>query len=314
MLISYPTDLPKDDKWVISLGVFDGVHLGHQAIFKRLVDIAKSLGARPAALFFSPNPKQVFQPDNAPKAIDTQSQNIQLIRKLGIDDIIQFPFSKDVGCLSPEDFLNRFFFNPDVPVKAFCVGENWRFGRKNAGDGMLLREFCQPRGIAVSIVPNVMIDGEPVSSTRIRKAVQDGNLELAHRLLGRPFTIQGDVIHGNHVGSTVLACPTANLPVENRLIPPFGVYAARGRLSPTKVFDGIAYIGDAPTIRQDGPPEIILELHLFDFDGDLYNRPISIELHSFIRPSLKFDSPAALQRQIALDIEKTKNILGAIQQ
>ena len=311
MLVSYPTNLPKDDKWAVSLGVFDGVHLGHQAIFKELVTRAQHLDARPAALFFSPNPKQIFTPTNASLAICPTPQNIQLIRNEGIDTIIQFPFSIELALLTPEQFLEKFFFIPHVPVKAFCVGENWRFGHYNTGDGQLLRKLCKPHGIDVTIVPSVMMDGKPVSSTRIRKAILDGDLELAHRLLGRPFTIVGNVSHGHHIGTTVLSCPTANLSVAEHLIPPFGVYAARGRLSDNRTCDGIAYIGDAPTIRQDGPPEILLELHLFDFDGDLYDQPISIELYSFIRPSMKFDSPAALQRQIALDIQKTKTILAA---
>ena len=310
MLVPYPTNLPKDDKWVISLGVFDGVHLGHQAIFRELETIAKCLNARPAVLFFSPNPKQIIHPQTPPKAICTPVQNIQLIRDEGIDTIIQFPFSIELATLSPGQFIEKYFFAPHVPVNAFCVGENWRFGHANNGDGLMLRELCKPHGINVTIVSSVLLDGEVVSSTRVRNAIQNGNLELAHRLLGRPFAINGNVSHGHHVGATVLSCPTANLSVENHLIPPYGVYAARGRLDRTKVFDGIAYIGDAPTIRQDGPPEILLELHLFDFDGDLYDHPISIELYSFIRPSTKFDSPAALQKQIALDVQKAKEILG----
>ena len=309
MIVSYPTDLPKDSAWAISLGVFDGVHLGHQAIFQELERLSKHLGARPAALFFSPNPKQIFHPNNAPQAICDPKQNLRLMQEAGLETFIRFPFSLELSKLSPQEFLEQFFLAPNVPVKAFCVGENWRFGHGNDGDGKLLRKLCEPNGIEVHIVPSVMMDGEAVSSTRIRKAVQDGDLELAHRMLGRPFAIEGNVSHGYHIGTTVLSCPTANLSVAEHLIPPYGVYAARGRLSATQAIDGIAYVGDAPTIRQDGPPEILLELHLFDFDGDLYDQPISIELYSFIRPSIKFDSPAALQHQISLDIEKTKAIL-----
>ena len=310
MIVSYPQELPQDGEWVISFGVFDGVHLGHHAIFQELESLARRCEATPAALFFSPNPKQIVHPQSAPKAICSPEQNIRLMQDAGIKDFIRFPFSLELALLSPEQFLERFFFAPHVHVKAFCVGENWRFGCGNAGDGQLLRSLCQPHGIHVSIVPDVMLDGEAISSTRVRKAVQEGNLELASRLLGRPFAIDGNVSHGHHIGTTVLSCPTANLSVEKHLIPPYGVYAARGRLNETKAIDGIAYIGDAPTIRQDGPPEILLELHLFDFDGDLYDQPISIELYSFIRPSIKFDSPAALQKQIALDIQKTKAILA----
>ncbi|MBO7534887.1 MAG: riboflavin biosynthesis protein RibF [Victivallales bacterium] len=309
MIVPYPTDLPKDSDWAISLGVFDGVHLGHQAIFQELERLSKRLGARPAALFFSPNPKQIFHPNNAPQAICDPKQNLRLMQDAGLETFIRFPFTKELSALSPMQFLDKYFFAPQVPVKAFCVGENFRFGYNNTGDGNTLRECCAPYGIEVHIVPSVVLDGVTVSSTRIRKAVQDGDLELAHRMLGRPFAIEGNVSHGYHIGTTVLSCPTANLSVAEHLIPPYGVYAARGRLANGEAIDGIAYIGDAPTIRQDGPPEIILELHLFDFDGDLYDQPISIELYSFIRPSMKFDSPAALQRQISLDIEKTKAIL-----
>lgn len=311
MIVSYPQELPQDGEWVISFGVFDGVHLGHHAILQELESLAKQLGATPAALFFSPNPKQIFHPQSAPKAICTIEQNIQLMQDMGVQSFVRFPFSFELAALLPQQFLERFFFAPKVRVKAFCVGENWRFGCNNTGDGQLLRTLCQSRGIHVSIVPDVMLDDEAISSTRIRKAVQDGNLELAHRMLGRPFAIAGNVAHGRHIGTTVLSCPTANLSVDDRLIPPYGVYAARGRLSKTMALDGIAYIGDAPTIRQDGVPEVILELHLFDFEGDLYDMPISIELYSFIRPSIKFDSPAALQKQIALDIQKTKAILAS---
>ncbi|NLG15156.1 MAG: bifunctional riboflavin kinase/FAD synthetase [Lentisphaerae bacterium] len=308
MIVNFPSELPTGN-WVVSLGVFDGVHIGHQEIFRQLTRLAQEHDAQPAALFFSPHPKAIVSPGSEPKAICTPQHNIQLLNQAKIHNLIQFPFTEELAKLNPSQFIETYFWKAKATFKAFCVGQNWRFGYKNSGTPQTLQEICSPHGIQTTIVPSVLLDGQPVSSTRVRNAIAEGNMTLAARLLGRPFDILGTVAHGHRVGSTLLDYPTANLNVNNRILPPFGVYAARGKLNGDRSLDGIAYVGDAPTIRDDKKPEIIVELHLFDFNEDIYGQELAIQFIEHIRPSRKFNSPQELQAQIQADIKKARQLL-----
>lgn len=290
---------------VLALGVFDGVHLGHQAIVRELLSLARRLSAVPVALYFEPHPRQVLG-RGAPARLCSPQERIAQLRSLGVRHFVSFPFTRELAGLSPESFFRRHLSVPGVSVPGYCVGWNWRFGCGNAGDGALLAELS---GAEVRVVPAVELDGQPVSSTRIRAALADGRVEEAARLLGRPFVLSGEVTHGQHLGSTALAYPTANVLDGGVCLPAFGVYAARGRIDGDGPWhDGILYVGDAPTLRGGS---VVVELHLFEFAGELYGHGLEIEFVSHIRGSVRFADAEALRRQIACDIVRAREVLSA---
>ncbi len=297
---------------VFALGTFDGLHLGHQAVLKETVRLARDLHALPAALFFSPNPKEFFTPHSAPALMDDEEKARLLAERHGMAAVIRMPFNTELAARTPQDFLQTYFFNvQDLATAGFVVGETWHFGRGNSGDASLLTALAQQHGVRVRAVPQRCTDdGLPISSTRIRKALSDGDLAEAVRLLGRPYALCGEVVAGLHVATARLACPTANLEATGMALPPYGVYAARALLEETeKPMEGIVYVGDAPTIRHaDKRP--IVELHLFDFKGDLYGRRVAVEPVQFLRPSQSFPSSEALRQQILRDIEQARQILA----
>ena len=297
---------------VFALGAFDGLHRGHQDVLAETVRLARELHALPAALFFSPNPKEFFAPGSAPALMDECEKARLLTEAYGMAAVIRMPFDAALAALSPSDFLYTYFFNvQNLAAAGFTVGETWRFGHGNSGDAALLATLAAARGVQVRAVPQCRTaDGAAVSSTRIRKAVAEGDLAAAARLLGRPFALCGEVVAGLHVATEALSCPTANLEAEGMQLPPYGVYAAKARLSDAETpMEGIVYVGDAPTIRHaDKRP--IVELHLFDFEGDLYGRRIAVEPVQFLRPSQPFPSPEALRQQILRDIEQARQILA----
>lgn len=309
--VDYPSELatvlPQRDGKVVSvvlaLGVFDGVHRGHQAIFRELVSLGKDLDAEPIALFFEPHPRGVLGKGNCPLRLTDIGQKTRLLSELGIKYCVCFPFTLELAGLSPETFYNRYLACAGVSIRGYCVGEDWRFGSRNAGDGTLLRSLSATE---VRIVPPVLDEGRPVSSTRIREALSSGQVEEASRLLGRTFSLSGSVSHGQGKGGSVLSYPTANVKGTGVQLPKFGVYAARGVVGGER-HDGIVYVGDAPTLRGR---DIIVELHLFDYSGDMYGKELTVEFVSYLRESCHFADAAALRRQIGLDIERAKSLLA----
>ena len=288
---------------MLALGTFDGVHLGHQAVLRELLAMAREFAARPAVLFFDPLPRQVLRPDAPPKLLTTPEEKIRLMREYGVAALVRMPFDLALAALSPEAFLQRYFFDvPDLHLAGLCCGEEWRFGARNSGDAKLLAQLVAPHGIQVRTVPPVMFGNEKVSSSRIREAVAAGELTPAEQMLGRPYVIEGVVEHGAGLASTTLHTPTANLADANLQLPPYGVYAAYTDLGLGEKLPGIVYIGDAPTFRgvHNGHP--VVELHLFDFQDDLYGRKILVTPVQFLRPSRLFPSPEALQEQIQQDL------------
>lgn len=307
--VARPCDLlPGVTRIAVAMGVFDGVHLGHQAIIRSLVEAAARTNAVPVALFFNPHPRAVVFPP-APLCLTGLEHKASLLLACGARRLVCMNFTREMSRLAPHEFLDNYFHVPGLTVTVFCVGDNWRFGKGNGGGSESLNSWAAAHGAASCIVPAVSRNGSVISSTRIRGEIESGNLAEAEAMLGRKFAISGIVRHGYGIGGTTLKYPTANICEPNHILPPFGVYAARAKWG-GRIADGIVYVGAAPTIRQGEHPEVWVELHLFEVHENLYDKEMLVEFHGYIRPSVKFKTPEALGTQIGKDIEKAKIILG----
>ena len=300
---------------VLACGVFDGVHRGHQQILAALANMARQVRARPVVLTFDPHPRAVLHPHAAPALLSLAGQRLRLFAEAGAEGAVILPFTRDVAGAEPRDFVTHHLLGSGVRLRGICVGRNWRFGAGGRGDMTLLRQLGREFDFTVLPAPDVLYYGSPISSTRIRRAIHDGRMEFAARLLGRPYAVGGVVQHGKGAGVELLACPTANLkPVQ--LLPPHGVYAANGLLAPAVPgapatrHPGIAYIGTCPTFAASGHdvPCPVLEFHLFDFSGDLYGQGLEVELLTFVRPDQAFPTVAELRTQIAADVAAVRGL------
>ena len=283
---------------VFAAGVFDGMHLGHQAVLRSALDSARSAGGTAVALTFDPHPSKILRPENASRLLTSTRHKLHLIGELGIPDVLVIPFDETFAAVEAEDFLRRLCSSSRNLVR-ICVGKGWRFGHARRGDAEMLRRLGPELGFETTEVEPVAIGGTMVSSTLIRQAVESGDLEAARRFLGREYSVLGTVIRGDGLGKT-LGFPTANLAAHNEQFPPDGVYAVRV-LAGSQAVPGVANIGTRPTTKTNG--EKLLEVHLIGFSGDLYGRDIETEFLRFLRPEKKFADLDALRAQIALDVQ-----------
>jgi riboflavin kinase/FMN adenylyltransferase len=299
----------------VACGVFDGVHRGHQLVMKRLRRLARRLDAVPVVLTFDPHPRKVLDPAGAPSLLTTTQQKLCLLERFGAQAAVVMTFTPELAQLAPQVFLREHLVPAGVDVKGICVGEGWRFGARGAGDVAFLHRAGEALGFEVASVPQVSWYGKPVSSTRIRELLGAGRLRAAERLLGRPYAVFGSVVPGKGLGGKELGCPTANLSVGDLLLPPDGVYAVctgwRCCAPPpqSRPRDGIAYIGNAPTVsssRPERPP--VLEVHLFDVSGDFYGHDLEVEFLDFLRTDRRFPTLQALARQVKADIADAKRV------
>jgi len=303
-------------------GVFDGLHRGHQQIISGLTKLAADAPAAAMVLTFTPHPRSVLCPGSAPSRLTAREQLLRCLSALGVQATVFLPFTRELAAMSPELFLSTHLCPADVRVKGICVGAEWRFGANGRGDVGLLRRFGSRHGWQVVAVPQLTCYGKSVSSTRIREAVADGRLRLAERLLGRPYAIFGRVLRGKGIGGPTFDCPTANIDAADFVLPPPGVYAARGFLEPSgrdvvserpgTHHPGIAYVGAAPTLavraQADACTPAVVEFHAFDYDGDLYGRLLEVEFGRFLRPDKVFPTASALRRQIARDVAVVRRL------
>ncbi|MBN8816862.1 MAG: bifunctional riboflavin kinase/FAD synthetase [Sphingomonas sp.] len=294
----------------VALGNFDGFHLGHQAVVGRAVERARAAGRPAIVATFDPHPMRYFRPDSAYFRLTSLDQRQQLFAEAGVDAMYVFEFDAALAALSAEAFVTERLVG-DLGVAGVATGEDFTFGKGRSGDIPLMRALGEANGFAVDTIAPVRLDGETVSSTRIREALRNGDPRAAARLLTRPYTIEGVVQHGDKVGRT-LGFPTANVDMANYLRPKFGIYAVRGRLPANSTFggrvlDGAANLGVRPSFD---PPKELLEPYFFDFSGDLYGRTIAVELVDFIRPEAKFDTMDALMAQMAEDVATAKRLLA----
>ncbi|USU04694.1 bifunctional riboflavin kinase/FAD synthetase [Sphingomonadaceae bacterium OTU29LAMAA1] len=291
---------------IVALGNFDGFHLGHQAVVGRAVARARAEGRPALVATFDPHPVRHFRPGTAPFRLTTLDQRQRLFAGAGVDAMVVFHFDGDLARVSAEQFIaDRLHAN--LQVAGVVTGEDFTFGKGKSGDVGLLATRGGVHGFVAETVGAVTLDGEPVSSTRIRDALRGGDPRTAARLLTRPFTIEGVVQHGDKLGRTI-GYPTANVDMGKYLRPAYGIYAVTGRLSDGRVLKGAANLGIRPTFD---PPKELLEPYFFDFAGDLYGQPIEVALVDYLRPEAKFDGLDALTSQMERDCARARALLDA---
>lgn len=291
---------------VVALGNFDGFHLGHQAVVGRAITRAKAEGRPALVATFDPHPVRFFKPDAPPFRLTTLDQRQRLFAAAGADAMLVFHFDAALAGLSAEEFVAE-RLAALIGTAGVVTGQDFTFGKGRSGNAAVLSALAAQHGFFAETVAPVTIDGEPVSSSRIRDALQGGNCAGAARLLTRPYTIQGVVQHGDKLGRTI-GYPTANIALDRYLRPRYGVYAVRGRLPDGRLLDGTANLGIRPMFE---PPVELLEPYFFDFDGNLYGQTIEIEFHAWLRPEMKFDSLDALKGQIEADCAEARRMLKA---
>jgi riboflavin kinase/FMN adenylyltransferase len=289
----------------LALGVFDGVHVGHQAVIQRAVDAAAREGGLAGLLTFDPHPIRVIAPGKAPSSLlATLHHKADIVRKLGVQLLIPLHFDAEMAAMDASEFIERLCA---APVRTIAVGEDWRFGRHRSGDVAFLKAEAEKRGFRLEAVPPVMIDGDRVSSTRIRQAIRDGNLDDAARMLGQPYSVSGLVTAGDQVGRSI-GFPTANVFTGDVQLPPDGVWAVRVSDEDGQQWNGVANLGQRPTVEGKAR---LLEVHLFDFSGDLYGTNLDVCFVKYIRAEQKFPSLDELRRQIERDSITAREILNS---
>lgn len=292
---------------IVALGNFDGFHQGHQAVVGRAIERARAEGRPALVATFDPHPVRYFRPDAPPFRLTTLEQRQRLFSAAGADGMIVFRFDGALANLTAEQFVRERLARL-IGAAGVVTGEDFTFGKNKSGNAGVLARLGLSHGFVSEAVGAVTLDGEPVSSSRIRSALQDGDCPTATRLLTRPFTVEGVVQHGDKLGRTI-GYPTANIALDRYLRPRYGIYAVRGRLPDGRVLDGAANLGVRPTFE---PPKELLEPFFFDFFEDLYGQTIEVELHAFIRPEAKFDSVEALKVQMELDCAEARQRLRSV--
>ena len=290
----------------LAIGVFDGVHRGHQAVISSAANHAEEAGGTAVVVTFDPHPAKFLRPQESPRLLTATQHKIGLIRALGVSHLLVLKFDRELASTSPGDFVRQ-LAGAARPLREICVGQEWSFGKNRSGNLALLKELGAQLDFTVVGVEPVTSNGTIVSSTAIRKAVEFGDFETAKRMLGRDYTILGTVEEGKHLGRS-LGFPTANLSAHSEQFPPNGVYAAEGMLS-GKTLRGVVNLGVRPTIG-DGLPQRVLEFHVFDVDRDLYGEDVELRFLHYLRPERKFESLAALREQIARDVSQARKIFA----
>lgn len=291
----------------VAIGVFDGVHLGHQSVLLRALADSRAGQGTAVVVTFDPHPAKVLRPHKAPRLLTSTTHKLQLIRALGIQTALVIPFSVEFADMPPEDFVRQ-LYAACRPLREICVGHEWCFGRERKGNLEMLRRMGDLLGYDEVGVSAVRVDGEIVSSTRIRAAVETGDLDHVTRLLGRRYSILGTVAHGDQLGRS-LGFPTANLSAHNEQFPPNGVYAVTAQWRDLSL-KGVVNLGVRPTIAS-ASGERLLELHLFDFDQEIYGEDIEVTFLSCLRAEQKFSSVEALRAQIVQDVAEARRVLAS---
>ncbi|MES2493039.1 MAG: bifunctional riboflavin kinase/FAD synthetase [Pseudomonadota bacterium] len=290
---------------IIALGNFDGFHLGHQAVVGEAIRWAREEGRPAIVATFDPHPMRLFVPDAPPFRLTTLDQRLDLFGAAGADAMLVIHFDTAVAGMTAPEWIEQTLAH-HLGAAGVVTGEDFTFGKCRSGSPALLAELGGPFGIRARAVGAVNDADGPVSSSRIRAALHEGDCAGATRLLTRPFTIRGVVQHGDKLGRTI-GFPTANLPLGQYLRPRYGIYAVKGRLPDGQVLKGAANLGIRPTFD---PPKELLEPYFFDFSGDLYAQQINVEFHAYIRPETKFDGVEALVAQMHRDCDEARALLA----
>lgn len=300
-------NLPEIDRGLaVAVGAFDGVHRGHQAVIGLAREAAQALGVPLGVVSFDPHPRRFFQPDAAPFRLMTPRQMARALGDLGVDILYLLPFDAEMAAMTDEAFARQVLAE-GLGVRHAAVGFDFTFGKGRSGSPDLLRGYGDAHGFSVSVSQRIDdADGLKLSSSAVREALKAGDMTRASAILGRPFAIEGEVIHGDKRGRTI-GVPTANVSMAGYMRPAYGVYATRSRLADGRIVDGVANLGVRPMFPTDDP---LLEVWLFDFDGDLYGQTIETELVAFLRGEMAFDSLDALKVQIDKDAAAARAMLG----
>ena len=291
-----------------TIGNFDGLHLGHQAILDKIKNNAKKHNAKTIVFFTEPHAAEYFaksrdKDSEAPPRISPWREKFKLLKKHNIDFAFFLKFNNSLRTMSPEAFISDIL--DSINLVSFTVGDDFRFGQDRKGDTALLREWGDKKNILIENTETILFEGERISSTRIRNAILGNNFTLAENLLGRPYTFSGKIVHGQHLGRTI-DVPTANIWLPKQKLPIKGVYAVECILE-GQTYSGIANMGIRPTVGGNKP---VLEIHLFKFNKDIYSKRLTVRFIQKIRDEKKFDNLGMLKLQIQKDISKAINILS----
>ena len=292
-------------KAVITIGNFDGVHIGHKAIFRHVIEKAKEINGVSVVMTFEPHPIRVLYPKSKLPLITLYEQKVELIANEGIDVLICIPFTTEFASIPPHDFVRKILYET-IGVGAVIVGPDYTFGKDREGTVSLLKEMGKKYGFEVIIQPWIERKDLRVSSTVIRKLVMEGRMEDAHKLLNRHYQIRGIVIHGHNRGGRLMGFPTANIKLYDELCPKTGVYVVTVEYR-DQIYGGVANIGYNPTFGNG--QELTVEVHILDFKEDIYNQEIRINFITRLRGERKFSSPKELSEQIEKDIREAREIL-----
>ncbi len=296
IIIDNTTEFHLEDRSAVALGKFDGIHLGHRRLLERVLE-QKEKGLITVVFTFDTSAASFFGGET--KELSTREEKREMFSRLGIDVLIEFPLNRETAATEPAEFVARYLAR-QMQTAYLCAGPDISFGRGGAGDYALLAQYAGVYGYEVELIDKVRVGGEEVSSTRVRQAVREGDMEKVSAMLGAPYCVNGKVVHGRQLGRK-LGMPTANLlPDERKLLPPNGVYYSRAKLG-ERVYRGISNVGYKPTVSDE--KVLGVETYLYDFALEVYDRDMSVELLAFRRAERAFESVEALRRQIEADVE-----------
>ncbi len=294
-IIENTTEFQLDRPGAVAIGKFDGIHLGHQKLIQKIIE-QKAKGYLATVFTFDTSAAAFFGGEE--KELTTREEKRIVFEKMGVDVLIEFPLNRETAATEPVEFVQRYLVS-QMQAAYICAGTDLSFGRRGAGNYELLQQYADSYGYQVELIDKVRMDGEEVSSTRVREAVRTGQMEAAARMLGTPYSVSGTVEHGRRLGRTI-GMPTANLlPEQDKLLPPNGVYYSKVLMG-GRIYRSITNIGCKPTVSN----EHIMgaETYLYDFDGDIYGKEITVQLLAFRRPEMKFDGVDSLKAQMQKDI------------
>ena len=300
-IISQTMEFKIEEHTAIAIGKFDGIHRGHRRLLQEIFR-AKALGLKTAVFTFDPSPA-VFLRGTQVRELMTREEKRAQFAQMGVDYLVEYPFNSETAAVAPDDYVNHFLLQK-MNASFIAAGEDVSYGHKGAGDAKLLQTIAGEHGVQVCIIPKLSYNGREISSTYVREAVQAGNMELAEALMGQPFLVQGIVERGNQIGRTI-GMPTVNVhPPMQKITPPNGVYFTTVRHG-DRTYYGVTNVGFKPTVEQRR--RLGVETFLFDFHEDIYDQEITVFLHHFKRPEMKFDSLGALQAAIAQNVEDARD-------
>jgi riboflavin kinase/FMN adenylyltransferase len=294
---------PKKDM-LLTIGVFDGVHLGHRQLIARLTELAQEQDCLSGVVTFRQHPQEVLAPQTRLPFLTSLEQRIELLKEEGVDEVIALSFTPKLASLSPRQFLEK--LKKHLRMRGLVIGPDFALGQNREGDTAALRRLGKEMDFSLTVVPPVKIKGQVVSSTAIRKALAEGDVKRVQGLIGRPFRLQGKVVGGAKRGAELLGFPTANLKVsQNQALPAEGVYVGQAHIN-NHTYAAMTNIGQRPTF---GESQRLVESYLLNYQGDLYGQELAVDIIEHLRGEIKFDSPEELKKQIAEDVKKGTAIL-----